>query len=388
MHFSFCPTKRIYGAGSIGALLRELGPAGRIAVVASGTSVDRTDVLGELDGLAERIVLRRVFSGLGEPTYATAGELAADFQSAAASHVVAIGGASIIDLAKAAAIMAQYDGDASARWEGLVASPFDVAAIPLFVINTVPGASSESNGNFVMSDPRGYKHPLARLRSFPVAMAFDPRFAAGLAPSQIQKGLFDALTHVLEQCLRPEPVCPINDGLCVTAMAALLDLHRCLLEGSFGDDQLMRFSRISSIALDSATLGRGVEPDSITHELGVFLSAHFPMAHGATLAAVLPEYLDHPASAGKRQRLGHLAGLAVASVNAFYGREALPAFDLRRHIAASGIVEAPYRQKTDADLDAAIAAFVDERDAFWSRKKVKGDDMRAVLGEVVARLHA
>lgn len=388
MHFSFCPTKRIYGTGSIKALLRELVRAERIAVVVSGTAAARTSVLDELADIGGKIALQRVFTDLGEPSYDVAGDLAADLKRASATHVIAIGGASIIDLTKAAAIMARFEGDAAVRWSRLLASPFDVAAIPLYVINTVPGASSESNGGFVMSDALGYKRPMSRLNSFPVATAFDPRFSVGLAPAQLQKGLFDALTHVLEQCLRPEPVCPINDGLCVTAIAAILDLQRSLSEGVFGEEQLMRLSRISTIALDSATLGRGVEPDSITHELGVFLSAHFPMAHASTLAAVLPEYLEHPSSAGKRKRLVHLTGLAVASVNACHGREVLPAFDLRRHIAATGIVPRPCRQKTDIDIDEAIAAFVDERDAFWTQRKVAKDDMRAVLRTVVARLDA
>jgi alcohol dehydrogenase YqhD (iron-dependent ADH family) len=388
MHFSFCPTKRIYGGGSIKALLRELARAKRIAIVVSGSAAAKTAVLDELADIADRIVLQRIFSNLGEPSYDSAGQLASDLEQAQATHVVAIGGASIVDLAKAAAIMVQFGGDADTRWSRLLSSPFDVAGLPLYVINTVPGASSEANGGFVLSDALGFKRPLARLNSFPVAMAFDPRYAATLSPTQIHTGLFDALMHVLEQCIRPEPVCPINDGLCVAAIAAILDLHRSLCDSVFGAEELMRFSRISSFALDSATLGRGVEVDGVTHELGVFLSAHYRMAHGATLAAVLPRYLDLPSSAGKRQRLAHLTALAVASVNAFHGREVLPAFDLRRHIAGAGIAQGPWRQKTDIELGAAMDAFIDERGSFWAQKKVDKDEIRAVLGCVVAELDA
>ena len=388
MYYSYCPTKRIDGEQSIRSLLRELSTADRIAVVASGTSAAGTAVLAELESVASRIVLQKVYTSAGEPGYAAAAALADDFAAHRISHIICIGGASIIDLAKAAAVMAQYEGDAEAKWTKLAASPFDTAAIPLAVVSTVPGASSESNSTFVIVDPKGYKRPMARINCFPLVMAFDPAFSAGITAAQLHKGMFDAFTHVLEQCIRPERVCLTNDGVCISAISTLFDLSHRLLDGNFAQADLLRYARISSIILDSSTLGRGVEVDSVTHEIAIFLSAHFAMAHGSTLAAVLPEYLDHPASIAKRQRFEHLTRQSVAAVNAFYGRDVLPSFDVRRHIAEIGIVDARPARCSDGSLEPAIRQFIDERETFWAQKRVETRDVEAILRTVLARLHA
>ena len=233
MYFSFCPTKRIYGERSIRTLMHELAEAKRIAVVASGSSMNGTAIFAELESVASRIVLQKVITGAGEPSYQAAAALADEFFAAQITHIIAIGGGSIIDLAKAAALMAQYEGDSETKWEKLVASPFDVSAIPLVAVSTVPGTSSESNSTFVISDPKGYKRAIAKIGCFPIAMAFDPSFSGGVSTTQLHLGMFDAFTHVLEQFIRPEPVCLTNDGLCISMTATLLDLHQRLLNDSF-----------------------------------------------------------------------------------------------------------------------------------------------------------
>ena len=387
MYFSFCPTKRIYGEQSIRALMRELKSAERIGVVASGSAVHGTSIMNELDSVSGRIVFQKVLSGQGEPDYRLAASLAEEFSSHHITHIICIGGGSIIDLTKAAALMAQFEGNAEEKWGSLVSTPFDATAIPLVVVSTVPGTSSESNSTFVISDPKGYKKAIARIGCFPLAMAFDPVFSVGVSVRQLHLGMFDALMHVLEQSIRPELVCLTNDGLCISMVATLLDLHHRLLVGSFEKNDLVRYSRISSVIIDGSLLGRGVHVDSVTHEIATFLSCHFEMAHGATLACVLPEYLDHPANRSKKARFESLMAQSVSAVNLFYGQSVIPdVFDLHQYISETGIVESCYVPLGGAIEDAEIVSFMNERDAFWSQKSVDKIDAEKILRTVLKNI--
>jgi len=388
MYFSYCPTKKIFGDNAVPALAREIGDAGRIALIASASAMSAPGLAEALAPLDARICLRQISHAAGEPDYLAVGALADTLRERQVTLLLCVGGASVIDLAKAAAVCAHFPGNAEEKWAQLLASPFDTPALPIAVISSLPGTSSESNSTFVVKDARRNKRAISKLHCFPRVMAFDPRFAATLPRRQLHLSMFDAYMHVLEQCIRPDPVCLVNDGLCITALSTILDLHRRLVSGEFADEDLLRFSRISSFIIDGATLGRGVTVDAVTHEIAVFLSAHFPMAHGETLARVLPEYLAHPANAGKRARFEQLMARSVTALNAFHGKSVIADFELHRHIAESGILGQPVAGGRAPIGETEIAAFLDERDAFWQQKGVAKEDVGEVLRRTIQRLDA
>lgn len=388
MYFSYCPTKKIYGKNSIHALEREIRSTTQIAIIASNSAINNSEITFDLNTTWNRAVFKKIYSNAGEPTYEQAALLANELAWNNVQVIVCIGGGSIIDLSKAAALMAQFDGTAFEKWEKLKGSSFDIPSISLYVVSTVPGTSSESNSVCVITDPTGYKCAISKASSFPVCMAFDPSHSRSLPLQQIHRGLFDAYVHVLEQCIRDDVVCIINDNLCVAAITTILDLHHRLLNAAFTDEDLVRFSRISSFIIDSSTLGRGVVVDAVTHELATFLSGHFPMSHSTTLACVLPDYLAHSSNTGKRGRFDYLMERATSSVNAFYNRNVLLPFDLHRFIAESSIVESHYERQSIDSIDRSIRLFLDERDKFWKQKCISKSDAEEVLRKVLRTLNA
>lgn len=388
MIYSYCPTKKIFGEGATTALSKEIEASARIALIASGSAMKAPGLLDELATIDSRIHLRKIYQGAGEPDYLRVHEIVEAVQTLKITHLLCIGGGSIVDLTKAVAVCAHFSGNAEAQLQQLLNTPFDVPALPIFVVSTLPGTSSEANSGFVIKDASDYKRAVSKIHCFPKVTAFDPRFASTVPAAQVRLSMFDAYVHVLEQSIRPEGACPLNDGLCVTAIAALIDLHRRSLAHGFTPADLLRFSRLSSFIIDGATLGRGVPLDFVTHELAVFLSAHFQMPHGATLACVLPQYLEHPANAKKRLRFELLMNRSEAAINEHPGSTAPPGFDLRRHIAEAGIVCQARRTNPQSDLDAEMAAFLTEREAFWRQRGVTKQIAEDVLRQAIAEIHA
>jgi len=284
--------------------------------------------------------------------------------------------------------MMQFSGTPEEKWKELCDSSFNVASLPVYVVSTLPGTSSESNCTFVIEDPWGYKRAISRIASFPVAMAFDPRYALSVSDAQLCMGVFDAYVHVLEQCIRPDSRDLTNDGLCISIVSTLLYLHEKIIDGSFTSGDLVKFSRVSSIILDGFSLARGLPVDAVTHEIATFLSRHFKMQHAATLACVLPEYLEHESCVGKYNRFRHVMKESVSALDSFRGRNVHRDFNLRDHIAGAGLIGCAYELKVDGDFEAAIGAFVNERIGFWESKGVSAPSVRQILDKVLKTINA
>ncbi len=388
MFFSYCPTKRIYGEQAVSGLCRDIPKTARIGLVASATAWKCNELKIELQHIQEQICYQKIFHNLGEPGFQDAVQLAICIQEVKVDLILCIGGGSIIDLCKAAAVMGMFQGDSLLKWQQLQSSSFDASAIELMVISTVPGTSSESNNAFVITNPEGYKTAFSKMRTFPKVMAFDPRWSKGLTERQLQLGLFDSLVHIAEQFIRPQSSDLTNDGLCIALMATLLDLHDRLVSGFFDDHDLTRFSRASSIIIDSATLGRGTSLDFVTHELAVFISAHIPLPHAATLACVFPYYLEYPGHEDYHHRFQKLMNQATLQVNSFREQHVLPTFNLREHIMRSELVPKNLKISRSTEFKDRIDLFIRDRSAFWSQKLVHVDVIRAILNQVLEHLSA
>lgn len=386
--FSYCPTKKIFGAGATAALIKEIEAPARIALIASGSALKASGLQDELAPIDCQIRVRKIYHGAGEPDYLRVHEIAEAVREQKVTHLLCVGGGSIVDLTKAVAVCAHFPGSAEQKWQQLLSAPFNAPALPIFVVSTLPGTSSETNSGFVIKDASQYKRAISKINCFPQATAFDPKFASTVPTAQIRLSMFDAYVHVLEQSIRPDGACSLNDGLCVTAFSALLDLNQRTLDKSFSTEDLLRFSRLSSFIIDGATLGRGVPLDFVTHELAVFLSAHFQLAHGKTLACVLPNYLSHPANEQKCLRFECLMNRSVAALNELRGETVLCSFDLRRHIAEAGIVCRAPQIDSNADLDSKIASFIDQREAFWPQRGVTKKIAEEVLRNAISELNA
>jgi alcohol dehydrogenase class IV len=329
-------TRVVLGAGVWTQAFAETRAFGRKILLVTGAS--SLHVLGLEPALADEarrseLILQR-FSVPHEPDIELADQAGALARSSGAEVVLAIGGGSALDVAKAAAALATNPGSARDYLEGLPnGGPRAIANVPLPVVcvPTTAGTGSEVTKNTVLQVPDlGVKRSMRSELLFPRAAFIDPTLS-GRAPLGVRAGTgFDALTHLAEAfCSRNAS--PFTDALARDGIPRALNALRALAAGTAGDAEALDLalaSTLGGICLANAGLGAA-------HGLIAPLGGLYPnIPHGAGLACLLPATLSVNEQAARQApiasaRLAELARLLLGTP-ATVTRAATELVELRR----------------------------------------------------------
>lgn len=204
--------------------------------------------------------------------------------------ILAVGGGSVIDSAKAIALGAATDGDV---WDFYTKKAKPAAALPVGVVLTIPAAGSESsNGSVITWEEKKMKFDAGSELIRPVFAVLNPAFTYSLPAYQTACGAADMLAHVMERYFTQERETDFSDRLCEATMAAIIrNAPRVLAapDGYAGRAELMWAGTVAHNDL----LGRGREEDWSSHMIEHELSAQYDVAHGAGLAVVFPAWMRY-----------------------------------------------------------------------------------------------
>ncbi len=308
-------TRVVLGAGVWSQACSEVQSLGSKVLLVTGAS--SLDKLGLSVALAEQALrLGLTFSRFyvpREPDVELADQAAAQARAEGVQAVLAIGGGSALDVAKAAAVLATNPGSARAYLEGLASAPLPVALPPLPVVcvPTTAGTGSEVTKNAVLQvADLQVKRSMRSELLFPRAAFIDPTLS-GKAPQVVRAGSgFDALTHLTEAfCSKNASV--MTDALARDGIPRAVRALRALAEGTAGEAEALDLaiaSTLGGICLANAGLGAA-------HGLIAPLGGLYPnIPHGAGLACLLPATLAvnqaaAASNAGASARLLELAKL-------------------------------------------------------------------------------
>jgi alcohol dehydrogenase class IV len=222
--------------------------------------------------------------------------------------VVALGGGSALDAAKAVALMAVNPGRAA---DFDHRRPPAVAGLPIAAIPTTAGTGAETNGFGVVEDtaPDGTccKVYLGHDSVRPRVVVLDPELTLGLPPAITAATGIDALVHGLES-LASRGATPASAGYARQVVAMV---HRWLpIAVADGGDleargQMLTAAHLAGRALSLSGLG-------LVHGIGHSLTNHLGTVHGVALAAVLPEVMSFCADGGAPGTRGAYAIAAEA----------------------------------------------------------------------------
>ncbi len=327
----------LYGRGRIAelpAIVREHG--GRHAFVVTDPGVAAAGIAERVRTLLEAAGITAHVHAEVEPNPGTAsilrGSRALALFGTAQTVVVALGGGSSMDSAKAISLHAMNSGDVLAlgyhREE--LAPGLAVIAVP-----TTAGTGAETNTYGVITDEaagrKGYVgHPSVR----PRVAILDPELTVGLPPAVTAATGVDAMTHSLESLLSRNPN-PFAEAMALQVTRTVVTwLPVAVADGSETEarGQLLLASHLAGIGQASGT---GV---GLVHAIGHALGTRGRLPHGTALAAVLPEVLSFYANQpGLRDRELALVAVALGAASpadawpdaARVGIDALDAF-LRR----------------------------------------------------------
>lgn len=205
-------------------------------------------------------------------------------------YILAVGGGSVIDSAKAIALGVTHQGDVwklYTKEETLQTTP-----LPVATILTLPAAGSENSPNTVISDRAsnrklGYGHEQLR----PALSIVSPELFLTLPPEQMAYGACDMLCHIFERYFTNTQGTELTDALSEATMRTIMQQASILRNEPQNEAAWAQLAFSGTIAHNNI-LGLGREQSWTCHALEHELSAVYDVPHGAGLAVLVPAYFD------------------------------------------------------------------------------------------------
>lgn len=205
--------------------------------------------------------------------------------------LLAVGGGSAIDTAKAVGFGSLYDGD---FWDFYTAKAKLERTLPVGTVLTISAAGSEGSGSCVITQEKGNlkwgcpKTDLIR----PKFSILDPVYTCSLPAYQTACGAVDMLAHILERYFTNTPDVALTDRLAEGLMRTVLDAAPKALADP--NDYAARADLMwAGMLAHNDSVGVGREQDWASHQVGHELSARYDCAHGASLAVAMPAWMEY-----------------------------------------------------------------------------------------------
>ncbi len=288
------PTKIIFGRKTVPSVGSETAALGQKALLVYGQSSIKTSGLYEqvMNSLVEAGVTVIEHGGTrSNPLLDHVRQGIAKAKQEKVDVLIAVGGGSVIDTAKAIAAGSVVEHDV---WKFFIGKKSIKAALPVVTVLTLAAAGSEMNSGMVITNQEtqekfGFGHRLL----YPKVSLLDPEVTFTVPPDYTAYGAVDAIAHVLEFYMTTEdadtPVqARLMEGLIQNAMASC---ERCLVDPRDygGRANLMWTATLALNGLTGAGLGRVGFP---MHMIEHALSALYDVPHGAGLSVVMPGWLQ------------------------------------------------------------------------------------------------
>jgi len=202
--------------------------------------------------------------------------------------VLAVGGGSAIDSAKAIAMGAVIDHDV---WDFFLGKGEPRAALPVGTVLTIPAAGSEASTGTVVTNEDGLlKRPVNSELLYPRFSILNPELAFTLPPFQVACGASDIMAHLMERYFTVVKAVDFTDRLLEATMKTVAQKGPRLLESPRDYDTWAELMWAGTIAHNNL-LDTGRVGDWASHDIEHELSGIYDVAHGAGLAVIFPAWI-------------------------------------------------------------------------------------------------
>jgi len=203
--------------------------------------------------------------------------------------VLAVGGGSVIDSAKAIALGALYDGD---FWDFYTGKRVE-KALPVATILTIAAAGSEGSTGSVITHENGMLKRAANSDALrPVFSILNPELTCTLPNYQTACGAADMMAHVMERYFSNTTDVEITDRLCEAILLTVIKETPKALANPADYESRANIMWAGMVAHNDIC-GVGREQDWATHQIEHELSALYDVAHGAGLAVMFPAWMKY-----------------------------------------------------------------------------------------------
>jgi len=202
--------------------------------------------------------------------------------------ILAAGGGSVIDTAKAVGIGSKYDGD---FWDFYAHKAVPQESVPVGVIMTLPATGSEASNGSVLDNGEFSSDTMADCLR-PAFTLMNPDLTLGIPRRQTIYGIIDMFSHVMERYFSTSVDVELTDHMCEGVMKAIIanahklmdDLRNPVIRAEF---------MWTSIVAHNGLLAVGRNQSWGTHALAAQLSAQYGTPHGAALSVLFPHWAEY-----------------------------------------------------------------------------------------------
>lgn len=294
------PTRLHFGENALEKLEGELGNYGpRVLLVYGGGSIKKTGLYDLVCAILKKSgkTVSEVPGVMPNPTVAKLSEGCAIARKSAVDLILAVGGGSVCDYAKAVSVSVHCTDD---PWDKYFLRMEDVdnEIVPVGCILTMVGTGSEMNGGSVITNP-DQKLKIGHVfgsNVFPRFSILNPRLTFTVPRYQMVAGFFDIMSHIFEQYFSGEDDCA-SDYIMEGMLRSLICSSRIAVADSQNYEARSNIMWIATWALNTL-VAKGKTTDWEVHMIGQSIGAYTDATHGMTLSAVSMAYYRHIMQAG------------------------------------------------------------------------------------------
>lgn len=295
-NFTYCnPTKLYFGKDAMDGLVEELNRYGKKVMLSYGGGSIKKNGVYDAVMAALKASGKIVFEDGGvmpNPTVEKLNEGCKIARENEVDLILAVGGGSVCDYAKAVSVSA-YCGDDP--WDKYYLRFEDVSCkiIPVGCVLTMVGTGSEMNGGAVITN-HAQKLKIGHVfgeNVFPKFSVLNPEFTYSLPKYQMTAGIYDIMSHILEQYFSGEDD-NTSDYLAEGLLRSLIHSAEIAVENPTDYEARSNIMWTATWALNTL-IAKGKTTDWEVHMLGQAVGAYTDATHGMTLAAVSKAYYRH-----------------------------------------------------------------------------------------------
>lgn len=288
------PAKIVFGTGStdrLGELLKK-EKATSLLMVYSGDFIKVAGIYAKVEAACKENNIAFYENGnvVPNPSIELVRELVEYGREKKVDFVLAVGGGSSIDTAKAVALGIPYDGDA---WDFFTNGAMPESVLPVGVITTLPASGSETSNCAILSNGE-WKLGFEDDCIIPKFAIMNPEYTLTLPPFQTAAGIADILSHLLERYFSDVEHTDVTDYMIEGAVNALLINAERILKDPRDIDARSEIQWLASVAHNNL-LDTGRVADWGSHRIEHELSAQYGITHGEGMAVVLVAWTKYAA---------------------------------------------------------------------------------------------
>ena len=291
------PTKLYFGDEAQKNLVEALSGFGKkVMLTYGGGSIKRNgvydDVIAALTAAGKEVV--ELSGVMPNPTVDKLIEGCKVARENDVDFILAVGGGSTIDYAKAVSVSAWYDGDAWQRfWVEQDDPKPGERIVPVGAVLTMAGTGSEMNGGSVITN-HATKMKIGKVfgeEVMPKFAVLNPRYSFSLPHRQMVAGIYDTFNHIMEQYFSGDDD-STSDYLAEGLMRSVIASSRVAVKDPENYEARSNLMWSATWALNTL-IGEGKSQDWMVHMIGQAIGAYTDATHGMTLSGVSEAYYRH-----------------------------------------------------------------------------------------------